>query len=320
MLIHFKIYLIISTISIIISLSSCGYENDKEPVLEISKIKKVFVQETLKTTREVFTPPILSMIESQSLNENNLPTFGFRSSKAGTIIYIGSCFGSSLNAIRGDNHILLGTMVEGAYADCSIQVIDSEGNISGPLQVPSFTVDFSAPKLFQVGDIRVQGRKVKIVIKASEIGNLAFSGNCSGKLFYIKQGVSEVTISFPGDGQYSDCEVSLSDSYGNTSIPLSIGTVHIDASEPILAEINPVPKKVKLDWSSYSFKASKTGTLNFNGKCKGNVDKAVTGINHIALLTNEPGIYSDCTLTLTDSANNKSQPLKISPFEVFGNS
>ena len=48
----------------------------------------------------------------------------------------------------------------------------------------------------------------------------------------------------------------------------------------------------------------------------GNVDKAVAGINHIALLTAEPGDYNDCTLTLTDSSNNQSQPLKISSFVV----
>lgn len=48
----------------------------------------------------------------------------------------------------------------------------------------------------------------------------------------------------------------------------------------------------------------------------GNVDKAVVGINHIALLTAEPGDYDDCALTLTDSSNNRSQPLKISPFVV----
>ncbi|MDP7464350.1 MAG: hypothetical protein QF614_07660 [SAR324 cluster bacterium] len=70
---------------------------------------------------------------------------------------------------------------------------------------------------------------------------------------------------------------------------------------------------------SYSFKTSKSGTLNFSGKCKGNVDRAVAGVNHIALLTNEPGAYDDCSLTLTDSSNNQSQPLKITPFEVLGN-
>ena len=50
----------------------------------------------------------------------------------------------------------------------------------------------------------------------------------------------------------------------------------------------------------------------------GNVDKAVVGINHIALLTTEPGTYDDCTMTLTDSSNNQNQPLQISPFVVVG--
>ena len=58
--------------------------------------------------------------------------------------------------------------------------------------------------------------------------------------------------------------------------------------------------------------------VRFSGKCRGNVDKAFAGINHIALLTAEPGVYDDCTMTLTDSSNNQSQPLKISPFVVVG--
>ena len=87
---------------------------------------------------------------------------------------------------------------------------------------------------------------------------------------------------------------------------------------PVLTEIKPVPEKIQTDRPSYSFKTSKSGTLNFSGKCRGNVDKAVVGINHIALLTAEPGDYDDCTMTLTDSSNNQSQPLNISPFVVVG--
>ena len=100
------------------------------------------------------------------------------------------------------------------------------------------------------------------------------------------------------------------------SLPLALGTVRIDATPPVLAEIKPVPEKIQANRPSYSFKTSKSGTLNFSGKCRGNVDKAVVGINHIALLTAELGAYNDCTLTLTDSSNNQSQPLKIYPFVV----
>jgi len=300
--------------------ASCGSETNKETVAEVPKITKTSFQASPATIKEVIVPPTLSLIESPALNENNLVAFGFRSSKAGTISYSGSCFGSTRNAIKGDHHILFVTMVEGSYDDCAIQVTDSEGNTSEPLQVPSFRVDFTSPKLSQVGDFRVQGRDVEMEIKASEEGNLVFSGNCSGDLQHMKQGKSEVSISFPGDGQYSDCELTLSDASGNTSEPLSLGTVRIDATPPVLAEIKPVPEKIQANRPSYSFKTSKSGTLNFSGKCRGNVDKAVVGINHIALLTAEPGVYNDCTLTLTDSSNNQSQPLKISPFVVEGQS
>ena len=135
-------------------------------------------------------------------------------------------------------------------------------------------------------------------------------------LLHAKQGKNKVLIRFPGDGQYSDCELTLSDTSGNISEPLALGTIRINATPPVLAEVHPVSKIVKSDRPSYSFKTSKSGTLNFSGKCQGNVDMAVAGVNHIALLTNEPGAYDDCTLTLTDSSNNRSLPLKISSFVV----
>ncbi len=260
--------------------------------------------------------PILDHIKSPSLQEDNLVSYGFRSSKAGTISYSGGCFSSTRSAIAGDHYILFVTMVEGSYDNCAIQVTDSEGNKSEPLRIPSFKVDFSPPELSQIGEFRIQGRNVKMKIKSSEAGSLAYSGNCSGDLQNLNKGKSEVIISFPGDGLYRGCQLKLSDSSGNTSKPLLLGNVRIDYSLPVLTEINPVPKKTHSNRPSFSFKTSKSGTLKFNGRCKGNVDKAVAGINHIALLTAEPGDYDDCTMTLTDSSNNRSQPLRISPFEI----
>ena len=294
----------------------CGREpeNDStsnEYLKVISSISSSVINKLKGTTK-----PILNHIKSPSLQENNLVSYGFRSSKAGTINYSGGCFSSTRNAIAGDHHILFVTMVEGKYDNCAIKVTDLEGNTSEPLQVPSFSVDFTAPELSQVGRFRVQSMNVEIGIKASEAGSLVYSGSCSGDLQHLKKGKSDVMISFPGDGQYSDCELMLSDASGNTSQPLPLGTVFIDATPPVLAEIKPVAKKIHTNRPSYSFKTSKSGTLNFNGKCKGNVDKAVVGINHIALLTAEPGNYDDCSITLTDSSNNRSQPLRISPFEI----
>ena len=210
-------------------------------------------------------------------------------------------------------------MVEGNYENCSIQITDSEGNTSGPLHVPPFKLDFSAPDLSKIGDFRIQGRNIKIEIKTSELGKLSYNGNCTGNLQQIKKGISEVLVSFPSDGQFSDCELNLLDPSGNISEPLKLGKVKIDATPPVLEEINPVPEKISKDGANYSFKTSKSGTLNFSGKCRGNVDKAVAGINHISLLTSDPGEYNDCKITILDSSNNKSKPMEISPFVVVTN-
>ncbi|HHZ98490.1 MAG TPA: hypothetical protein EYN68_02820, partial [Candidatus Marinimicrobia bacterium] len=229
-----------------------GPENDSasNDYLKTIRSLSASIINSLKGT----TKPILNHIKSPSLQENNLVSYGFRSSKAGTISYSGSCFSSTRNAIEGDHHILFVTMVEGKYDNCAIKVTDLEGNTSEPLQVPSFSVDFTAPELSQVGRFRVQGRNVEIGIKASEAGSLVYSGNCSGDLQHVKEGKSDVMIRFPGDGQYRDCELMLSDASGNTSEPLLLGTVRIDATPPVLAEIKPVPKMILTNRPSYSFK------------------------------------------------------------------
>ena len=62
---------------------SCGSETNKEPVANLPQITKSSIQVNQTTIKEVSVPPKLSLIESPSLNENNLVSFGFRSSKAG---------------------------------------------------------------------------------------------------------------------------------------------------------------------------------------------------------------------------------------------
>jgi len=299
---------------------SCGIEIKLESDIQENVKIKSLEKEIHSDSNEDFILPIITLTNPVKQNAKNIFIFSFSSNKEGLINYYGNCVSTSKNAIKGDHHIRFVAMVEGTYDDCAIQVKDANGNISESLQIPKFTVDFTAPELTQTGDFKTEGRNLNLEIISSESGNLLYSGNCNGDLIYVKKGKSEIIIRYPGDGQYSDCELSLTDAAGNVSEPLSLGTIRIDTTPPALTEIKPVPEKIQTERPSYSFKTSKTGTLSFSGKCKGNVDKAVEGINHISLLTNEPGIYSDCSLVITDSANNKSQPLKISPFEVLGNS
>ena len=122
----------------ILLMMACGRgpDNDStsnEFLKTISSLSSSIINNLKGTTTQ-----ILNHIKSPSLQENNLVSYGFRSSKAGAISYSGNCFSSTKNAIKGDHHILLGVMVEGNYENCSTQVTDSEGNTSEPLQIPSF--------------------------------------------------------------------------------------------------------------------------------------------------------------------------------------
>lgn len=306
-----------------LGISSCGYPENSDDISSATFIEEVNKDTNiinLDNTASLNLNPILSIIELPIHKGANIVYFGFKSSMAGTIGYFGSCFSPTRRAINGAQFINFVTLVEVSYDNCAIQVKDSNGNMSEPLTVPTFSVDFTAPELSQNGSYVVKERKIMFELNTNESGKIIYSGNCSGDLQNIKKGKFKVMINFPGDGQYSDCELSVADSAGNFSVPLSLGTVRIDTTPPALTEINPVPEKIQTDRLSYSFKTSKSGNLTFSGKCKGNVDKAVAGINHIALLTGEPGTYDDCMLTLTDSSKNQSQPLNISPFEVLGNS
>ncbi|MDP7464349.1 MAG: hypothetical protein QF614_07655 [SAR324 cluster bacterium] len=90
-------------------------------------------------------------------------------------------------------------MVEGTYDDCVLQVTDASGNTSAPLQVPAFTVDFTAPELTAGMGVlpRVVGRTAAMSLHASEPGTLAHDGNCGGSPQQITQGQNKVPSAFP---------------------------------------------------------------------------------------------------------------------------
>ena len=107
-----QLWLIVLAVPIVFLFVSCGSETNNESLYNSPKLTKANIQETPATIKEVIEPPTLSLIESPALNENNLVSFGFRSTKAGTISYSGNCFGSTKNAIKGDHHIRFVAMVE----------------------------------------------------------------------------------------------------------------------------------------------------------------------------------------------------------------
>ena len=66
----------------------------------------------------------------------------------------------------------------------------------------------------------------------------------------------------------------------------------------------------------YTFNSTESGNIQYGGSCISATTTAITGSNTIELQTLSEGVYSDCTITVTDNVWNVSDVLNISEFEV----
>jgi hypothetical protein len=71
-----------------------------------------------------------------------------------------------------------------------------------------------------------------------------------------------------------------------------------------LIEITAVTTPTNDSTPDYTFYSSTAGTITYGGSCSSSTTSAVSGNNTITLNTLSLGTYSDCTVTVTDSASN----------------
>ena len=72
---------------------------------------------------------------------DSTPEYTFASTGSGSITYGGSCYSAIIIANIGNNTVTFNALSDGTYSDCTIKIIDSEGNESNTLTIPTFTVD-----------------------------------------------------------------------------------------------------------------------------------------------------------------------------------
>ena len=85
-------------------------------------------------------PIVLSNPSDIGSTTDTTPDFSFSSTKAGTIVYTGSCSSSQTTAIAGNNVITFSALPLGTYDDCVLTITDDESNTSAQLTVSSFTI------------------------------------------------------------------------------------------------------------------------------------------------------------------------------------
>jgi hypothetical protein len=143
---NYLIYYLFITLSIIVN--SCS-EGVKE---EYSIISIVLAEVTAITTPTTDTTP----------------DYTFSSTESGAITYGGSCSSSTTIAISGNNTIILNSLSDGTYTDCTIKVSktmttkNSETNLSGSLTITSFTTDTTVPTVSSISTTADNQRSVSI--------------------------------------------------------------------------------------------------------------------------------------------------------------
>ena len=94
-------------------------------------------------------------------------------------------------------------------------------------------------------------------------------------------------------------------------------TTDTDTTAPTIAEFTAVTTPTTDTTPDYTFSSDEAGTITYGGSCSSSTTSATSGNNTITLVSLSNGTYSDCTITVTDTAGNVSNALTITSFTVF---
>ena len=89
-----------------------------------------------------------------------------------------------------------------------------------------------------------------------------------------------------------------------------------DSTAPVIAEVTAVTTPTTDTTPDYTFSSDEAGTITYGGSCSSSTTSATTDNNTITFSTLDNGTYSNCTIKVTDSAENVSNTLAITDFTV----
>ncbi|MDP3093612.1 MAG: S8 family serine peptidase [bacterium] len=89
-----------------------------------------------------------------------------------------------------------------------------------------------------------------------------------------------------------------------------------DQTAPTLAEVTSVSTPTNDNTPDYTFSSDEAGTITYDGSCSSSIITAIAGNNTISFNELDDDLYSDCTITVTDTASNESVPLNVSAFTI----
>ncbi|SVC26691.1 uncharacterized protein METZ01_LOCUS279545, partial [marine metagenome] len=178
-------------------------------------------------TDDTAAPIIEQVTAIESQTSDSTPEYTFRSTKAGSITYGDSCDSATIIAYIGNNTIVFNALSDGYYNDCTIKIIDSEGNESNTLTIPPFTVDTT------VNDTTPPTASVTAATITTS-GNAVVQSTETGTAYLVKTTVSVsnnfTSITGAADSQWNSVAISLANT--DTNLPatgLADGTYKVYA-------------------------------------------------------------------------------------------
>ena len=118
---------------------------------------------------------------------------------------------------------------------------------------------------------------------------------------------------------FAGCNSKDSSSSDSSEDELETAIVTADntaTTAPVIAEVTAVTTPTNDTTPDYTFSSDEAGTITYGGSCSSSTTSATTGNNTITLVSLSDGTYSNCTITVTDSAGNVSSSLTITTFTV----
>lgn len=243
----------------------------------------------------IATYPVITVADVpqtvNSCSDNNVTTF---------------CFSYTLPGVTTQSILSISAAEDAAF---NVMTLDASHSIS-------VEVDTVAPVIASVADITLDATSEAGAVVAYtlpevtddlSVGLVASCVPASGSTFSV--GSTTVT-----------CNVS--DNAGNPAVAVTF-TIGVntyvppaDTTAPILAEVTAVPTPSLDTTPEYTFSSTEAGTLTATGSCEVTSIPVSAGNTTIALGTLSAGTYSDCSLVVTDAANNPSAAHLVATFTI----
>ena len=161
---------------------------------------------------------------------------------------------------------------------------------------------------------------------STDSGAITYGGSCSSSTTIAVSGNNTITLNSLSNGTYEDCTITVSEKMKTKksettlsgSITITSFTVSSsnDTTAPTLAEVTAVTTPTSDSTPDYTFSSDEAGTISYGGSCSSSTTSAINGNTSITLTSLSDATYSDCTLTVTDTAGNVSNTLSLSTFVV----